>query len=220
MPQLYVSPEQFGRQMWWLQRLGLVGVTLTEGVRRLEQGNAAGCVAITFDDGYADNVSNAAPILAQYRFKATCFVVSGKIGAYNAWDAEALAVRKPLMSESDMVAWVDAGLEIGSHTDGHRDLTALPREEVMQEVVDSRAVLQRLTGAVISTFCYPWGRHNADVAWCVGRAGYRFGVTTRRGRAHRDDDPLRLPRVSINGGKSLVNFVLKASTGYCDWTRR
>jgi peptidoglycan/xylan/chitin deacetylase (PgdA/CDA1 family) len=216
MPKLYVSPEQFARQLWWLRRVGLMGVSLSEGIRRLRQGDEAGCVALTFDDGYADNVVNAAPLLQEYDFTATCFVVSHRIGAYNAWDAERLGGRKPLMTTGQMQSWINAGLEIGSHTCTHPDLTTLSRDSVMDELVDSRAALSRITGNCVSTFCYPFGRHDSELARCVGRAGYASAVTTQRGRAHRQDDALLLPRVAVDGRKSLVKFLLKAATPYCD----
>ena len=216
MPQLYVSPDEFARQLWWLRRLGLVGVTLTEGIRRLGEGDEAGCVALTFDDGYADNLVHAAPILREFEFSATCFIVSERIGTYNTWDAAQLGGRKLLMTIEQLNTWIGLGFEVGSHTCTHPDLTALSRDAIMKELVNSRSELGRIIAAPISTFCYPYGRYNSDVSWCVGRAGYRIAVTTRRGRASGVDDLLRLPRVSVNGRKGLVKFLLRAATPYCD----
>jgi peptidoglycan/xylan/chitin deacetylase (PgdA/CDA1 family) len=216
LPQLYVSPEKFARQLWWLRRVGLAGVSLSEGMRRLNQGDAAGCVALTFDDGYADNVSSAAPILREFGFSATCFVVSDHVGSYNAWDAERLGGRKPLMTREDLGAWMEVGFEIGSHTCSHPDLTALSREAAMEELVNSRTSLSRITGTPVTTFCYPYGRCNSGLAWCAEQAGYQIAVTTRRGRAHAKDDNLLLPRVSVDGRKGLLKFLFKAATGYCD----
>jgi len=216
MPQLYVPPEQFAHQMWWLHRLGLEGVTLSEGIRRLETGDASRCVAITFDDGYADNLLNAAPFLREHRFKATCFIVSDRVGSHNEWDAEDLGGKKPLMRADQIGGWMDLGFEVGSHTCTHRDLTAISLDEVMRELVESRATLQRLAGAPVSSFCYPWGRHCAETARCVARAGYRSAVTSMRGRASGDDDPMRLPRISVSGRNGIVKYLLKAGTPYCD----
>jgi peptidoglycan/xylan/chitin deacetylase (PgdA/CDA1 family) len=219
MPRLYVSPLQFDRHLWWLRRIGLVGVTLSEGIRRLRERNAARCVALTFDDGYADNVVNAEPILSEYGFGATCFVVSERIGSHNTWDAELLGGRKSLMNETQLKSWVDAGFEVGSHTCTHPDLTALSRNAAMREIVNSREALQRLIGAPITTFCYPFGRLNAELAWCVGQAGYQLAVTTRRGRAALSDAPLELPRLSVSGNKGVANILLKAATPYGDLHR-
>src|SRR3984893_16932471 len=219
MRRLYVSPQQFERHLWWLRRAGLAGVTLSEGIRRLRTRNAARCVALTFDDGYADNVVNAAPILAQYRFSATCFVVSDRIGSYNTWDAELLGGRKSLMNEAQLKTWVDAGFEVGSHTSTHPDLTTLSRDAAMEELVTSRKELQRLIGAPIATFCYPFGRLNAESVWAGRGAGCQLAVTTRRGRATPSDDNLVLPRPSVSGDKGVANVLLKAATPYGDLHR-
>src|ERR1700730_12647386 len=219
MRRLYVSPQQFERHLWWLRRVGLAGVTLSEGIRRLRTRNAARCVALTFDDGYADNVVNAAPMLTEYGFGATCFVVSERIGSHNTWDAELLGGRKSLMNETQLKSWVDAGFEVGSHTCTHPDLTTLSRNAAMREIVNSREALQRLIGAPITTFCYPFCRLNAELAWCVGQAGYQFAVTTRRGRAALSDAPLELPRLSVSGNKGVANILLKAATPYGDLHR-
>ncbi|HLY52430.1 MAG TPA: polysaccharide deacetylase family protein, partial [Steroidobacteraceae bacterium] len=87
---LYVSPERFERQLWTLRRLGLRGVSTSEGTARLREGAARGCVALTFDDGYADTLTTAAPLLRRYGFSATCYVVSEAVGTHNRWDAQYL----------------------------------------------------------------------------------------------------------------------------------
>src|SRR5215469_14600290 len=74
---LYVSPDRFERQLWTLRRLGLRGVSISEGVARLGNASSRGCVALTFDDGYTDTLTTAAPLMKQYGFTATCYVVSG-----------------------------------------------------------------------------------------------------------------------------------------------
>src|SRR6201999_937130 len=60
---LYVSPDRFERQLWTLRRLGLRGVSTSEGIARLSNGTTRGCVVFTFDDGYADTLTAAAPVL-------------------------------------------------------------------------------------------------------------------------------------------------------------
>src|SRR5690242_19527044 len=98
--------------MWCLKRLGLRGVSLSDGLRYLERGESRDKVALTFDDGYADNLENAAPILREFGFGATCFVVTDRVGQHNVWDAEALRVRKPLMTASQLRSWVAEGFEL------------------------------------------------------------------------------------------------------------
>jgi peptidoglycan/xylan/chitin deacetylase (PgdA/CDA1 family) len=125
---LCVSPDSFERQLWTLQRLGLRGVSTSEGIVRLNNGTSSGCVVFTFDDGYADTLTVAAPLMKRYGFRATCYVVSGAVGTYNSWDAEFLRERKPLMSRDQLDQWLAAGMEVGSHSLSHQRLHELPQD--------------------------------------------------------------------------------------------
>lgn len=85
---LCVSPGHFEEQMAFLRRsvdcvaLGALGRARFWRGRRIR-------VAVTFDDGYRDNLEHALPILERHRVPATIFVVSGQLGARREfwWDA-------------------------------------------------------------------------------------------------------------------------------------
>jgi peptidoglycan/xylan/chitin deacetylase (PgdA/CDA1 family) len=81
-PQLLsVSPGNFDAQMAHLRRRYAV-LSLGELSERVVAGSVPRrAVAVTFDDGYADNFVNARPILDRYRIPATVFVTTGYIGA-------------------------------------------------------------------------------------------------------------------------------------------
>ncbi|MFI4914084.1 MAG: polysaccharide deacetylase family protein [Steroidobacterales bacterium] len=217
---LYVTPRQFTAQMTLLRRLGIEGVSLSEGLRRLRSGDRRACVALTFDDGYADNLLHAAPVLRRFGFGATCFVVSDCIGTYNVWDAELLGTRKRLMNAAELAAWLAHGFEIGSHTRSHPRLHELDEKRAFEEIAASRSALQALIDQEVEHFCYPFGECNDALAALVQRAGYRTAVSCRRGRATAADDPYLLPRVSIGGGRSLIKFLLKVATPYADVGRK
>jgi peptidoglycan/xylan/chitin deacetylase (PgdA/CDA1 family) len=77
---LCLSPENFIEQLEVL-RLRWTVVPLTELASRVAKGRSlGGCVAITFDDGYADNLLIAAPILRDYCMPATLFLATGMVG--------------------------------------------------------------------------------------------------------------------------------------------
>ena len=219
MQKLYVSTDNFDRQCWLLRRLGMRGVAMGEGLRALRTGGAQNLAVLSFDDGYADNLTEAAPILRAYGFQATCYVVSGAVGGHNSWDAQQLAVAKPLMDQSAIGQWLACGNEIGSHSVSHPRLTELDRASAMHEIADSRRELQRITGTPVDHFCYPYGDHDQLSMELVRDAGYVSAVTTRRGPALPGSDPFRLPRISVNRGRGLFKFALHAATPY-SWLRR
>ncbi len=219
LPKLYVEPRNFARQMWCLKRLGLRGVSMSEGLWHLDHGRAGRVVALTFDDGYADNLQNAACSLREFGFGATCFIVTGCLGAYNVWDAEALRVRKPVMDVRELKTWLGEGFELGSHTRSHPHLNELHPDAAEAEIAGSRADLERVAGVKIEHFCYPYGSVNARVARQVEAAGYRSAVTTQRGLARVDDNRFLLPRLSVSGRRGLLRFTFKAATPYGAWRR-
>ncbi len=211
---LYVSPERFERQLWTLRRLGLTGVCMSEGISRLSNATSRACVVLTFDDGYADTLTSAAPLMRQYGFRATCYVVSGAIGTYNRWDADQVRETKPLMSREQLDRWLAAGMEVGSHSLSHPRLNELPHELAEYEIAESRAALRAMLGVPIEHFAYPFGAHGPEVVEGVRRAGYSSAVTVRPGIARASDDRLRLPRILVNGERGLWNFLLHVATPY------
>lgn len=219
LPKLYVTGEQFDRQCKLLRQLGIRGVSMSEGLRALRDGSARKVAVLSFDDGYEDNVTQAAPILARHGFSATCYVVSGAIGGHNAWDAEKLGVEKPMMDQRAIEQWLQAGHEIGSHTVTHPHLDQLDHARAAYEILESRRHLQRIIGTSVEHFCYPFGHYDAQSLELVRAAGYASAVTTRRGPALPTSDPLQLPRISVNGGRGLFKFALHAATPYA-WLRR
>jgi len=63
MRSLHVKPASFARQMWLLSKLGYVGLSMRELQPYLEGKEQGKVVGITFDDGYLNNLTAAAPIL-------------------------------------------------------------------------------------------------------------------------------------------------------------
>ncbi|MBX5443869.1 polysaccharide deacetylase family protein [Sphaerobacter sp.] len=195
---LSVSPERFAEQMAWLAQEGYTPITLGElaDVRARRRALPPKPIVLTFDDGYRDFYTTAFPVLRQYGFKATLFVITGVVGQepYVTWD---------------MIAEIDrSGLvEIGSHTVSHNQLPSLGEAQVRAEAVDSKQVLEAHLGHPVRAFCYPVGRVDARSVAAVRDAGYEIAVTTQGGRATAEQDSLLLPRVRIHGGASMEQFM-------------
>lgn len=78
--------ESFDKQMSWLTSCFNI-IPLHEAVQKLRQNKLPPCTAcITFDDGYADNATNALPILQKYGISATFFVSTGFLNGGRMWN--------------------------------------------------------------------------------------------------------------------------------------
>ncbi|MEV4639663.1 polysaccharide deacetylase family protein [Actinoplanes sp. NPDC049548] len=170
--QVTVRPERFGRQLRWLAARGLRGVSMTELMEARRGGRGAGLVGLTFDDGYADFVTEVVPALERHGFTATVFVVAGSLGGWNSWDDP--APRKTLMTAADVRRAAAAGMEIGSHSLSHLRLTKVGDGELFDEVRRSRLLLTEITGTTISGFCYPYGDAGAREIRAVEDTGYDY----------------------------------------------
>ncbi|WP_410535576.1 polysaccharide deacetylase family protein [Streptomyces sp. KL2] len=187
-----VSPGRLDRQLRWLRRRGLRGVGVGELLRERSAGRGAGLVGLTFDDGYADFIGEAVPLLRRHGCTATVFVLPGRLGGDNEWDP--LGPRKPLLTEAGVRAAVGAGMEVGSHGLLHLDLTAADDETLRRETEGSRLVLEEITGRRVEGFCYPYGTVDHRAVRAVRAAGYAYACAI-------DPGPLTglhaLPRVHV-----------------------
>ena len=177
--QVTITPERFAGQMAWLRRRGLRGVAISELLRAHAAGSTAGLVGLTFDDGYADLPREVLPVLDRCGFTATAFVVAGRLGGHNCWDAD--GPRKPLLTPDQLRQLAGSGVEIGSHGLLHRSLVGLGPDELEQETSRSRELLEEIVGRPVSGFCYPYGALDAPALASVRSSGYDYAVAIGHG---------------------------------------
>ncbi|MFF5974097.1 polysaccharide deacetylase family protein [Streptomyces sp. NPDC012769] len=187
-----VSPVRFARQLHWLGDRGLRGVSVRELLAATAEGRERGLVGLTFDDGYADFLESAVPLLRRHGFTATVYVLPGRLGGDNAWDAD--GPRKPLLDEDGIRRAAAAGMEIGSHGLHHVDLTDADDATLAAETRSSRELIEEITGDRVDGFCYPYGSVDARVVRAVRKAGYAYACAI-------DPGPLSgayaLPRIHV-----------------------
>ncbi|MET8606990.1 polysaccharide deacetylase family protein [Streptomyces rubiginosohelvolus] len=164
-----VSPARLDEQLSWLRSRRLTGVGVSE-LLRTGASERRGLVGLTFDDGYADFLHEALPVLRKHGFRATVYVLPGRPGGVNEWDP--LGPRKPLLTHEGVRRVAAAGMEVGSHGLYHRDLTGLSDEELRRETRDSRELIGDLTGSLPEGFCYPYGILDRRVTQAARSAGY------------------------------------------------
>ncbi len=167
-----VHPERFEQHMEWLHERGRRGTSVGELLEAWRNGAADGLVGLSFDDGYADLAYNALPILQRYGFNATAFVLAGRLGLDNSWDAK--DPRKALLTCEEVSHLAASGIEIGSHGLRHSSLPSLSRTALVSEITDSRRILQEVSGQDVLGFCYPYGHLDERAVTAAHAAGYDY----------------------------------------------
>jgi peptidoglycan/xylan/chitin deacetylase (PgdA/CDA1 family) len=216
---LRVAPSMFEKQIQYLVDEGWHFFTMSELVNRKDS-LPEKSLAITFDDGYEDNYLNALPILKKYKAKATIYLV---VDRHNReWSSKRKKknntnelMNEPKLQDEQVTALIDSGLiEIGSHTMTHDNLPNLSQEAKVQEIVDSRKLLQDKFNITCESFCYPFGLYDDRDLHLVEQAGYTNATTVEKGIAEIPfSNKFLLKRITISGKDSFYAFLLKMKTG-------
>lgn len=170
-------------------------------------------IILTFDDGYKDNYDLAFPILKEFNFKATIFLMGSL--TYNEWDVKAGGERKfSLMSVEMIKEMQDYGIEFGAHTFNHPKLNTLSNEEIEHQIVDVKKPLEEKIGKEIITFAYPYGILNDYAKEMAKKAGYTFALATDSGSVCLSDDLYQIRRIAIFPNTNLFSFKRKVAGNY------
>jgi peptidoglycan/xylan/chitin deacetylase (PgdA/CDA1 family) len=181
--------DHFSEQLRFLAR-EFRPVSLSLAVERLRLGQTAGDeVVVTFDDGFRNQLDNAAPLLAEHGFNACFFLVSDLLEAdrdqARAFCRDKLHLPLPI----EPLDWdaasrlLELGHEIGSHTRSHPNLTSLEADALLDELTSSREELSRRLG-VVRHVSVPYGdrpRFSETVADAARAAGYESCASAIRG---------------------------------------
>ncbi|HJV66425.1 MAG TPA: polysaccharide deacetylase family protein [Geomonas sp.] len=141
----------------------------------LPVGDDARLVSVTFDDGFANLLSNVFPELSRLGIPATFFVVSGFLGQrpgwVEGWESDA---GECLLDQEQLRELAASGLiTIGSHTVNHPHLTnvspAVAETEIRQSKADLESILQRK----VDYLSFPYGSFSSVHVVLAKKAGYR-----------------------------------------------
>lgn len=206
-----VPPDVFKQQMEQLWRGGYKTVSVMQLVDTINKGFDLPDrpIVITFDDAYEDNITSAMPIMASYDFRGTVFPIANWVGMPNDWEDYPNKPRANTMDWDQLGDWVDEGMELGSHTCTHGDLTRMSLSELEDELYGSREIFLQRLGFAPETLCYPYGRHNRLVRRTVAEAGYRGALAIFDGVKLNGMNPYALPRVQITAHDVGAAFLRK-----------
>jgi peptidoglycan/xylan/chitin deacetylase (PgdA/CDA1 family) len=205
MRDLTVSPADFEAQLRYLKDNDFTFLHATEVADALRDGKALPekAVAITMDDGYRDNFTDALPLLKKYGAKATVFMVT------NNFD-------KP-----DRLSWLNvlemnrAKVEFESHTVSHPDLRKVGDKQLWDELVRSKQILEVGLSEPVTSLAYPAGEFDDRVVAMTEQAGYLSAWKKGGGpvRPENGASPLLLPRIRVHGRTDLEKFRSRVMSG-------
>ncbi len=192
----------FARQMEAVAS-GLFGAPAALGRARLD---GSGEISVTFDDGYLDSLTTAAPILARLSLPFSVCVTPGLLDS-----------GRPYLSWTELkeLALVP-GCEVGAHGLTHIRLDALGAEDLARELSESRRRLEDALGRAVAVMTWPHGAASRRTADAARAAGYARAGCSLYGVSGPDRDPLLLKRTEIVSFDDERDFSGKAS-GTWDW---
>jgi peptidoglycan/xylan/chitin deacetylase (PgdA/CDA1 family) len=208
---LSVRPAMFAAQLGYLRNQGFSGLTFGELCQRRRSGQPlpARPIVLTFDDGYADLIEAALPIMIEQGFPATVFVTTGWLRG-----AARYAAGTP---PDHMLAWdqlaelSSAGVEIGAHSHSHPQLDQISEPRLRVELTSSRRLLEDRLGSPVCSLAYPYGYSSKRVRAVAREIGYLQAAVVANAVAAPACDPFGVPRLTIRRSTSLAVFARVAN---------
>jgi peptidoglycan/xylan/chitin deacetylase (PgdA/CDA1 family) len=171
-------------------------------------------VVLTFEDGVRNFLTVAAPHLKRMGMPATTFIITDHTSLAQSPNAN----HKWQPSDDDaFLSWPDVnelsqdGIQFGSHTCSHSNLTELSPVEAEKELSDSHKALSARVRQNTFPLSYPFGQVSDEVRQLAREVGYSCGITTMSGVNDSHSDLFALRRMVIAGDDDVATFAARVS---------
>lgn len=195
--ELVVPTDKFKEQMKYLKDNNYHTLSMDEFYDYVKNGDKVpeNAILITFDDGFKNNYENAYPVLKEYGFKATIFVITAMVDEV---DLYLITDQIKELSKNN--------IDIGSHTVNHENLSSTSKENTKKTLRDSKEFLEKIIGKPVNSIAYPFGVYDVGTIDSVKESGYTIGFTTDMGWAKGKTDEYNVKRVYVNATKDMDVF--------------
>lgn len=195
---LTVHPERFREHLQYLQNKNYTSVSLYEVSQALQVGAPLpqNPIVLTFDDGYIDHFTHAKPILEEYGFTGTFFIITALADENNI----------NYMSWQQIQNLSANGMEIAAHTKTHPDLRYQDLEALTYEIVGSYQSIEAHTQAKNIVFAYPGGKYNLNTLKFMKTVPIPIAVTTENGQTHTSTNILEIARIRMTNETSIYGL--------------
>lgn len=200
---LSVSTGLFRKQMEYLTKHYNV-IPVSEIASKVAEGSnfEPRTIAITFDDGYLDNYTNAYPILAELNMPATIFIPAGYMGRGTILPHDRAFNHEfnPLLDWDQITRMSSEKIAFGGHTVHHTVLTSVDDKTAANEITGSKRIIENKLGMEASFFAYPVGtrrEYNQEHVALVEKAGYKAAFTGVAGSIGPGTPLFEIPRCNV-----------------------
>jgi peptidoglycan/xylan/chitin deacetylase (PgdA/CDA1 family) len=209
---IFVTEKQFEDHLKYLKNEDYKTVTFEEALQIKKNCTPGKYVIIMFDDGYEDNYTLAFPLLKKHGFTAIIFLVAQY--EFNFWDERSNEPKLKMMNQEQIREMMKYGIEFGSHTLTHADLSKISFDDAKKELAESKKVLEAKLGIEVSTFAYPYGNCNETVKQLGKEAGYKFVFATDKGPLGLHEDLFQIRRIGIFPNTAVWGLSRKIKGNY------
>jgi peptidoglycan/xylan/chitin deacetylase (PgdA/CDA1 family) len=195
---LTVTPALFQAHMQYLHDQGYTTISLYDLNDALTNGTKLPSkpIVLTFDDGYLDAYTNVFPVLKQYSFVGTFFIITSRPDAND----------PVYMSWLQITEMSRAGMSMEPHTKDHLDLRQRDHDFLIYQMKGSIESLAAYTGKTPHIFCYPVGHYDVETLRVARELDVWIGVTTANGDLQTTSGRLHSPRLRVSGNMSVAGL--------------
>jgi peptidoglycan/xylan/chitin deacetylase (PgdA/CDA1 family) len=211
-----VTQSQLRNQLSLLQKLGFTCISFEDHSLSLKGKLILPRkpVILTFDDGYHDVYQYALPVLKEFGVRATVFAIGDRSIRTNSWDDPKKYSEATLLDDDMLKELHRAGIEIGSHSMTHADLTRLGKDAVIEEMTQSKASLETLLNSPVISFAYPYGATTPEIQRLAKSAGYEYGCGSYSGPPTFSANLFNIQRTLITSRTDVIGLAFRLLNAY------
>ncbi len=237
-----ISTRVFKKHLQYLKDHGFETVSLDEYFNT-PASQTANKVLITFDDGYQSLFSQALPILKEFSYKATVFLVTDYVGKNAEWiirdqqiildklvaqlafskeEMEAEVRKLKELSKSKLLSWDEIremekhGFEFQSHSHTHPFVSVISVDEIKFELEQSKSILEENLNKKVSAFAYPYTDCNhPQVTELLAKIDYQGAfIGDQFPRGNHIGSNYQIIRLPLWEESTLFDLAFSLSPGY------
>jgi peptidoglycan/xylan/chitin deacetylase (PgdA/CDA1 family) len=207
-PTANVTPDRFREQLTGLLSMGFSAWPLSKLLHAHRNGEAipANAFAVTFDDGFENNYTDAWPVLKELNVPATILLATNYLDSdrpfpFDAWSGAGTecvpeSTWRPL-STGQCAEMLDSGLvELGAHTHTHGKFVG-HRNAFRQDLARCLNVLRGRFQLERPAFAFPYGAYSAELVDVAMELGVSCCLTTRHQRVNPGAETTLIGRFNV-----------------------